>query len=32
LNAGGPTQGPVPLMPGGGCPNEFPTKHNNRCF
>ena len=32
LNAGGPTKGPVPLMPGGGCPPEFPTEQNNLCF
>ena len=32
LNAGGPAKGPVPLMPSGGCPPEFPTEHNNRCF
>jgi hypothetical protein len=31
LNAGGPTGGPVPLMPDGNCPPEFPTKHNNLC-
>src|SRR5215210_4206419 len=27
LNAGGPTNGPVPLMPDGDCPVEFPAKH-----
>jgi hypothetical protein len=32
LDAGGPTEGPVPLMPGGHCPPEFPTKHNNLCY
>jgi hypothetical protein len=32
LDAGGPTEGPVPLMPGGGCPPEFPTEHNNLCY
>jgi len=32
LDAGGPTQGPVPLMPDGNCPPEFPTKHNDRCY
>ena len=31
LNAGGPTRGPVPLMPDGKCPPEFPTRHNNLC-
>ena len=25
LEAGGPTSGPLPLMPDGGCPREFPT-------
>src|SRR4051812_4194622 len=29
LDAGGPTKGPLPLMPDGGCPREFPTEHNN---
>lgn len=32
LNAGGPTTGPVPLMPDGTCPAEFPTRHSNRCY
>jgi hypothetical protein len=32
LDAGGPTTGPVPLMPDGTCPAEFPTKHSNRCY
>jgi hypothetical protein len=32
LDAGGPTKGPVPLMPDGGCPKEFPTEHNNLCY
>jgi hypothetical protein len=32
LDAGGPSSGPAPLMPGGGCPPEFPTKHNNLCY
>jgi hypothetical protein len=32
LKAGGPTSGPVPLMPDGNCPPEFPTKQNNRCY
>jgi len=25
LDAGGPSSGPLPLMPDGGCPREFPT-------
>ena len=32
LDAGGPTNGPAPLMPDGTCPPEFPTEHNNLCF
>lgn len=24
MEAGGPEDGPVPAMPGGGCPGEFP--------
>ncbi len=32
FNAGGPTRGPVPLMPDGGCPKEFPVKHNGLCY
>ena len=31
LEAGGPTSGPVPLMPDGGCPREFPTKREGLC-
>jgi hypothetical protein len=32
VDAGGPTKGPVPLMPDGSCPPEFPTKHKNLCY
>jgi hypothetical protein len=32
LDAGGPTSGPMPLMPDGGCPPEFSTKHNGGCY
>ena len=32
LAAGGPTNGPAPLMSDGGCPPEFPTKHKNLCY
>ncbi len=32
LNAGGPTNGPVPVMADGDCPVEFPNKRNGRCF
>jgi hypothetical protein len=32
LDAGGPTSGPLPLMPDGGCPREFPTKRGGACY
>ena len=32
LDAGGPTNGPVPLMPDGDCPAEFPAKHAGLCY
>jgi hypothetical protein len=32
FNSGGPTHGPVPLMPDGGCPKEFPVKHGGLCY
>jgi hypothetical protein len=32
LEAGGPTSGPVPLMPEGGCPREFPIKRDGACY
>jgi len=32
FNSGGPTNGPVPLMPDSGCPEEFPVKHNGLCY
>jgi hypothetical protein len=32
FNSGGPTSGPVPLMPNGACPPEFPVKHNGLCY
>jgi hypothetical protein len=32
FNSGGPTNGPVPLMPDGSCPVEFPVKHNGLCY
>ena len=32
LDAGGPTSGPLPLMPDGGCPKEFPTKRDGACY
>ncbi len=32
LEAGRPTSGPVPLMPKGGCPREFPEKREGTCY
>lgn len=32
MNAGGPTAGPMPLMPGGGCPKEFPVARGGACY
>ena len=32
LNAGGPSEGPVPMMPDGGCPKEFPVQRGGACF
>jgi hypothetical protein len=32
LDAGGPTVGPAPLMPGGGCPKEYPIKRADACY
>lgn len=32
FNAGGPTHGPVPPMPDGECPPEFPTEQNEACY
>ena len=32
LKAGGPEEGPVPTMPGGECPPEFPTKQGGACY
>ena len=29
--SGGPTNGPVPLMADGGCPEEFPAKRKGLC-
>lgn len=31
LQAGGPTTGPVPMMPDGSCPKEFPVQEGNSC-
>jgi hypothetical protein len=32
LEAGGPTSGPLPLMPDGGCPPEFPKMRDGACY
>ena len=32
MKAGGPSEGPVPVMPGGRCPKEFPVQLGNSCF
>ncbi len=31
LEAGGPMDGPVPAMPGGGCPKEYPVERDGAC-
>ena len=32
MDAGGPAAGPVPLMPGGGCPQEYPVRRHEACY
>jgi hypothetical protein len=32
LNSGGPENGPVPLMPDGGCPVEYPAQRGDLCY
>ncbi len=32
MNAGGPVDGPVPLMAGGSCPVEFPVERSGACY
>jgi hypothetical protein len=32
LNSGGPPDGPVPLMPGGECPSEYPVRKDGACY
>ena len=32
LEAGGPSSGPLPLMPDGGCPREFPAMRDGACY
>lgn len=32
LEAGGPANGPVPVIPGGGCPDEYPVERSGACY
>ncbi len=32
LDAGGPRYGPVPFLPGGRCPSEYPVKRSDGCY
>jgi hypothetical protein len=32
FDSGGPTVGPAPLMPDGGCPKEYPIKRAGACY
>ncbi len=32
MNAGGPTAGHVPLMAGGGCPEQYPVRRHGACY
>jgi hypothetical protein len=32
MNVGGPTSGPVPTMPNGSCPQEFPEARDGACY
>jgi len=32
LDSGGPENGPVPLMPDGGCPVEYPIQRGGLCY
>jgi hypothetical protein len=32
LEAGGPGDGPVPTIPNGGCPKEFPLQKGEACY
>ena len=32
LEAGGPEAGPVPPIPNGGCPKEFPLQKDEACY
>ena len=32
MEAGAPSEGPVPKMPGGGCPEEYPIEKGAGCY
>jgi hypothetical protein len=32
LESGGPERGPVPLLPSGGCPAEYPVERGGACY
>ena len=32
FKAGGSSDGPVPELPGGGCPKEYPVQRGDACF
>lgn len=32
MEAGGPAEGPLPKMPRGGCPEEFPVEQVDGCY
>ncbi len=32
FESGGPESGPLPPMPGGGCPEEFPVEKSGGCY
>jgi hypothetical protein len=32
LRSGGPARGPVPLMPDGKCPPEYPVRKDGACY
>lgn len=32
MQSGGPEDGPVPPLPSGGCPDEFPVDKDGACF
>jgi hypothetical protein len=32
MDSGGPKNGPVPRMPGGACPDEYPVERGGGCY